>query len=417
MRWHEIFALSNIEILSLLILWSRLNPALNKSVMKNAFIIVALSLITVILDHFDIAWGFVINFTILCALVTWLFKIRIRDVIVHFFIILAIFSSVQLIFTYALSIYKGSMNYSFNNGIIINLATLTVCLMIYKSSLLDKTSQFFFKYYTFIAVAILNITVVILLSIYAWQIDKVFIWRYFVVFLAAIIIWEVINIYFVYQLIKMKEQEKEIRIHEKYIPFLKNLIYEVRQQQHEFKNHLNTLYGIVEIEGDHEARKEVKEYLEALIGRTKPVDQLLNIKDPILSAIIYSKKALAEEKNIAFSVDFEGEIPDYPLGKHDLVELLGNLLNNAIEVAASTSNGEVILTLGTQGTLKTLQVKNTCQSISEIDMARIFDRAYSTKKGKHRGYGLYNVKKIVAAYKGTIELSFDEQYVVFKILF
>ncbi|WHH57666.1 GHKL domain-containing protein [Petroclostridium sp. X23] len=208
-----------------------------------------------------------------------------------------------------------------------------------------------------------------------------------------------------------------IRIHERYIPFLKNLIHEVRQQQHEFKNHLNTLYGIVEIEGDHEARKEVKEYLEALIGRTKPVDQLLNIKDPILSAIIYSKKALAEEKNITFSVEFEGEIPDYPLKKHDLVELLGNLLNNAIEAAESTDNGQVILTLGTQGVLKVFQIKNTCQSISEVDMTHIFDRRYSKKQGKHRGYGLYNVKKIVTAYKGTIELSFDKQYVVFKILF
>jgi two-component system sensor histidine kinase AgrC len=77
----------------------------------------------------------------------------------------------------------------------------------------------------------------------------------------------------------------------------------------------------------------------------------------------------------------------------------------------------VVLTLGIEGMNKIIEVRNTCNSIAGIDTARIFNRGYSTKEGKHRVYGLYNAKRIVDIYHGAMELSFDEQYIVFKVLF
>ncbi|MBU5675011.1 GHKL domain-containing protein [Alkaliphilus sp. MSJ-5] len=198
------------------------------------------------------------------------------------------------------------------------------------------------------------------------------------------------------------------------------MIHEVRQKQHDFKNHLNVLYGLAQTEDDRQAKLEAKQYIESIIDRIKCTDQLLNIKDQVLSAIIYSKKALAEEKEICFEVEFQGEIPEYPMEKYELVELLGNLLDNAIEATESNNNednSKIVLALGKEEEFKLIEVRNNAGTLKGRDIDKIFERSFSTKKGKHRGYGLYNVKRIVNYYNGTIELSFDDSYIVFKILF
>jgi len=234
-----------------------------------------------------------------------------------------------------------------------------------------------------------------------------------------IVILEVLNAVFLYQSIRIKQQEKVINVHKRYIPFLKNMMHEIRQKQHDFKNHLNVLYIIVQTENDGQARERIKEYIEKLTDSIKPADELLDIGDQVLGAIIYSKKVLAEEKNICFEVEFEGEIPEYPIERYELVELLGNLLDNAIEAAegGSDDNSKVILTLGTEGGHRIIEVKNTGKAIRQGDIDKVFRRGFSTKKGKCRGYGLYNIKKIVNDHNGTIGLSSDNCHTVFRISF
>lgn len=249
--------------------------------------------------------------------------------------------------------------------------------------------------------------------------DKAFVWQHIAYLLVAIVIWEGLNIFFLYQSIHIKEQQEIIHIHEKYMLFLTNMVHEIRQKQHDFKNHLNALYGLAQIENSQQAKKEIGQYLEEVIEGIKSTDQLLNIKDPIISAIINTKKSLAEERDISFDVEFQNEIPEYPLEKHELVELLGNLLDNAIEAIENNSSDNprrIAIMLGTAENLKVIEVKNTGRVIQQKDIHRIFERGFSTKKGKHRGYGLYNVRKIVDYYQGTIELSFDGRCTAFKIL-
>jgi two-component system sensor histidine kinase AgrC len=227
------------------------------------------------------------------------------------------------------------------------------------------------------------------------------------------------NIYFLYQSIKINQQNKVILTHEKYIPYLKGLVDEVRQRQHDFKNHFNVLYGLTEIEDSDTSRNELKNYLETIVERIRPVDQLLNIHDTILTAIVYSKKNLAEEKNILFNAMIKNCVPEYPLKKYELVEVVGNLLDNAIE-AVENNDGikkEVNLILGAENGVPIIQVENTKDISCVIEPDKIFEKGFSTKEGKNRGYGLYNIKQLIHYYNGTIELSFSDQLTIFKILF
>jgi len=326
-------------------------------------------------------------------------------------------ASIQFILTSILFWFKGSTDLSFSNGLMVNLAIIIVSILINKFIKFDKAHQYLLKYGNYITLIIVNITGVMLLLIYIWRINEDFVKRYIVYLLFVILLWEGLNIFFLYQSIRIKEQQKTINIHKRYTPFLKSMVHEIRQKQHDFKNHLNVLYGLVQNEEDKQAKEEIKEYLEKLIDNIKSTDKLLNIKDQVLSAIIYSKKALAEENNICFELEFQGAIPAYPFEKYELVEFLGNLLDNAIEAAENDNNCKIILVLGLEENAKLIEVRNTGRTPEKQDINRIFERGFSTKKGKHRGYGLYNVKQIVNYYNGTIELSFEDGYTIFKILF
>jgi two-component system sensor histidine kinase AgrC len=96
------------------------------------------------------------------------------------------------------------------------------------------------------------------------------------------------------------------------------------------------------------------------------------------------------------------------------------LLDNAIEAAEKIDvklEREVLLTLGEEGKKKIIEVKNSGEAIELKNIENIFQKGFSTKKGKHRGYGLYNVKRIVNKNNATIELSFRDKYTIFKVLF
>ncbi len=419
MQWHEIFILSILEIISILLVWGKLNSKLCHIEKRSFLVIIITSIIAVILDMNDVNLGFVVIFAVLCSMIMSLYKVSFKDTIFQFFTVLIMVLSIQFVFTYILSSLIDTMSYSFINGLYVNIATLMVCIIIRRFVVFDKINQYYFKYRYYMITIIINIAGIVLVLMYMWQLNKDFVWNYIAYLLIVIIIWEGLNIFFLYQSIRIKQQQATIYIHEKYIPYLKNMVYEVRQRQHDFKNHLNAIYGLVQIEDDQQAKKEMGQYIESLIDGIKSTDRLLNIKNYVLSAIIYSKKTLAEGKHICFDVEFQDEIPEYPLEKHELVELLGNLLDNAIEAVEannSADNGKIVLTIGIEDDYKVIVVKNTGRTNLEKNIDNMFERGFTTKKGKHRGYGLYNVKKIVDYYSGTIELSFEEEYTVFKIL-
>lgn len=417
MQWHEIFILSILETVSILIVWSKLNKRINIFSEKSAIVAITISIITVILFIYKVDIGFLISFIVLCVMVISLFKMSIKDTILQFFIVLSIMTSIQFVLTYILFLVAGSEDFSFRNGLVVNIAITVVSIFIHKFIKFDRIHQHIMKYGNYITLILVNITGVVLFLIYIWRVNEDFVKSYIVYLLAAILLWEGLNIFFLYQSIRIKEQQRTINIHERYTPFLKSMVHEIRQKQHDFRNHLNVLYGLVQNEEDKQVKDEIKEYLEQLIDNIKSTDQLLNIKDQVLSAIIYSKKALAEEKNICFELEFHGEIPEYPLEKYELVELLGNLLDNAIEAAEDTNNiPRIILILGTEEKSTIIKIKNTGGTLYNQDINKIFRRGFSTKEGKHRGYGLYNVKQIVNYYNGTIELSFEDGYTIFKIL-
>lgn len=417
MQWYEIGILSIVEMIAIIFIWSKVNTRIKVYNKKSIFTIIIMSVIAVILDKYEIDIGFVIIFTLLCYMMGILFRIYWKNVIIEFAIVFIIVISIQFILTYILRLFIDVMTYSFTNGLIINITMLFTCYLIYEILPMYGIRKCFLNYKNNILVIMINIISIILIFMYIWQVNKELVWTNMGYALIIIAVWLCLNVFFLYQHIRIQQQQQIIQIHERYLPILKNMVDEVRQKQHDFKNHLNVLYGLAQFEDTQDFQKEITNYIDTLIGEIKPIDQVLNMKDPILSAIIYYKKSEAENKEIFFELKIQGEVPKYPLEKYELVEILGNLLDNAIEAVDNSDHRSILVILGVENNKPMIEIKNSGKFISNRSMDKIFDKGFSTKKGKHRGYGLYNVKKIVDHYNGTIELSLENMYVSFKTLF
>ena len=145
----------------------------------------------------------------------------------------------------------------------------------------------------------------------------------------------------------------------------------------------------------------------------KPIGKYIIIK-----AIIYNKLCEADRLNIKFLFNVANNSLENNLNDYEISDMLNNLLDNAFEaVINSTDDKVVILNIYEEGKTNIVEVRNSGVAINLAKIESIFERGFSTKKGENRGYGLYNVKKIAEKNGGNVQLSFEENYTVFRVLF
>jgi two-component system sensor histidine kinase AgrC len=240
---------------------------------------------------------------------------------------------------------------------------------------------------------------------------------YISLIIVGIITWTLVVAIVFKQLLQLKQKQKANDIYMEYNPILENLLDDVRAKQHDIKNQLNAIYGIAEKSRDN----ELLEYLDTLIeGYQLSSDEtLLNTGNNIISAIIYSKKIKANKNNIELNCNCYTPFPKYPIEDYEFVDILGNLLDNAIESANNYQRDikkEVYVNLFEENNNTVIEVKNTSLPVGFDTLDKVFEKGYSTK-GNNRGFGLYNVNKIVKSYEGNIQISYEQQQICFKILF
>ncbi len=182
------------------------------------------------------------------------------------------------------------------------------------------------------------------------------------------------------------------------------LVGAVHGQRHDFINHIVVLQEL-NSQADQAA---VSTYLDYLGASVRQVNDVLKINNVFIGSLLNARMAQAETKNIAFQVDVNADLADYGARSFDLVRILGNLINNALD-AVETQGGErfIRVEIEQKGPLVYFQVTNSGRIESEQGDC-LFDPGYSSKSGPHQGLGLYIVKQLVEKLGGSIRLTVDE---------
>nr|WP_296467458.1 GHKL domain-containing protein [uncultured Acetatifactor sp.] len=190
-----------------------------------------------------------------------------------------------------------------------------------------------------------------------------------------------------------KSLEKElqaIRIpQEKYEELLKM----IRIRQHEFRNHLAAIWATQYTYKSYDKLvKAQNDYCGRLIQDNRHY-KLLLIENKVLAGFLYGKLQEIEAEGVSIECEIRGTFRQSVVPIHHLIEMLGILLDNAVQAKRDSDSKEtgILFSLLEKGQSYQFKVCNRFPYTSYDEIATWFQLGESTK-GEGHGLGLYQLR-------------------------
>lgn len=187
------------------------------------------------------------------------------------------------------------------------------------------------------------------------------------------------------------------------------IIEALRANNHEFMNKLHIILGLLHMKKVEEA----KAYIAKVNNEQREIISIImnKIKDPQIAALILGKVSRAKESGIKLTLDSNSFLQNNNnyLSRNDLITILGNLIENAIDSINEKDDDvkDINLLIFNNDECLMINVYDTGCGVSKENIDKIYNRGFSTK-GNSRGTGLNLVKNIVDRYNGEIEVETEE---------
>lgn len=234
---------------------------------------------------------------------------------------------------------------------------------------------------------------------------------YIYIVVGLLIVW-----FLSFRLMRYHYEEK---LQKKYFRAFESVIDQIRSRQHKFQNHLDAVYSLHNIYDEYEVLvEEQKKYLRKLTDYEMPAEVLI-LQNPILIALVYEKITEAQEAGLRIRMKLTCGLEDCEVDDIHMVEVLGTLLDNAIQDMKETGQTEFLIFEVKKEDGITIRVANPHEELKNQEICQMFERGYSTK-GENRGIGLHHVKNLVQ--KNKIELLVenrileDRNYICFSVM-
>ncbi|MFG3247209.1 ATP-binding protein [Streptomyces sp. NPDC048187] len=188
----------------------------------------------------------------------------------------------------------------------------------------------------------------------------------------------------------------------------------LRSQAHEAANRLHTVVSLIELGRAEEAVEFATAELELAQALTDQV--VAAVSEPVLAALLLGKTAQANERGVELVVSQDSRLDDGllppSLPARDLVTILGNLVDNAVDAAQGAVPSRVTVAAytedcGADGSELVLRVSDTGAGVDPARADLVFQRGYSTKPADEggRGLGLALVRQAVRRHGGALTVT------------
>ena len=328
------------------------------------------------------------------------FGFNVKAIFVNNILYMAILSSIQATIIIIFTILFKNETMQTKENLIINLITLFVVLVFLKRLKLKKVSDILQGNEIIIKISLMIFVASIILFIIDYKQKSGFEMLYYIMLGMSLILIIIATIDIGKHKIKAKEAEAELRLHKLYESSFRDLIDEICARQHEFDNHINVIYSQHRLYKTYDELVEAqKKYCGEIVAENH-YNKILSKGNPVILGFLYSKLSEMEKKGIM--VNYQISISDLKCGMpvYKMVELIGNLINNAIE-AVQGKKGKIYVSLVEECDKIQMEISNESEIIDEKRIKDFAKKGYS-EKGKGRGYGLYNFGKICEEYGALI---------------
>ena len=179
----------------------------------------------------------------------------------------------------------------------------------------------------------------------------------------------------------------------------------LRAQTHEFANQLHTISGLVQL-GEFDA---VRDLVGTLTRRRAELSDAITrrISDPAVAALLIAKTSLAAESGVELGLSDESRLAALdPALATDVITVLGNLIDNAVDVSEGSAQRTVTVAVH-DGDELTIAVTDSGPGVPEHLRESIFARGVTSKPDVPggRGIGLALVRLVSAQLGGEVVVS------------
>ena len=327
------------------------------------------------------------------------FKSKIQEIIVNIVLAVIMLLGIQLIPLLVFGIL-GELLIGYENVAIVisNLIILIIAIVLYKKVDLHTISLTFQRNSKLIGLILLLESTLVFLLIFQYKNAYGKVPIKYTVINGIMVLIIILCIHGLLYRIKYQEKQAELEAYKTYSAAFSDLITQIRARQHEFDNHISALCNLHYICKDYdELVQEQSKYAKDVISNNR-FHKLLVSGNPVIAGFLYGKLSSIQEQGIEVTYtfhisEFTSKIPVYLV-----VELVGNLLKNAVEaVKTQQVEKQIHLSCTENENEFCLGVRNRSEKIPLDEIGRFFEKGYSSK-GSGRGLGLYNVKEICEKY-------------------
>lgn len=197
--------------------------------------------------------------------------------------------------------------------------------------------------------------------------------------------------------VKAKEIETELKMQKLYADSFKGMIDHMRLRQHEFNNHIGLLHSMHLKYHTYEELVEAQESYSNMVRKENPFYNLLKCGNSVIIGFLYGR--FVEFDKAGIEITYQVSIQELEIGIpiHKIVEILGNLMNNAVEALLADGERKRLHVSVIENDGLYIEVRNESAYIPYKEIGNFFVKNYS-RKGENRGLGLYNVKQICEEY-------------------
>ena len=204
------------------------------------------------------------------------------------------------------------------------------------------------------------------------------------------------------ELFQLKNEINRIETEKTYYDILEKQNQDLMIFAHDAKNHLS---AIKSLNTDPQIEKYINQMTESLATYSKVSHSGNHTLDVIINKYITE----CEIKGVKFTFDIRLKNLEY-VEDYDLVTILGNLLDNALESAEKSEKREISLSTDYRNTYDILIITNSC----DTQPKSVNEKLFTTKSDKKfHGVGLKSVAKTLKKYNGDYDWEYDQQNKVF----
>lgn len=201
----------------------------------------------------------------------------------------------------------------------------------------------------------------------------------------------------------------------------RHIVSTLRANNHEFMNRIQVISGLLQMGRTQEALSYIGEISATHGELVSPVMQLIHNSN--VAALLLGKMSSLRELDIKMTLLANSYLPEHSrfLTSDELVSVVGNLLENAIEAVDAASDGrnrtvDLQITEDDQGLL--ILISDSGVGIAPEHIPLIHKAGFSTKAAEGRGVGMSLVMGIVEHRGGSLEVDSELGYgTTFTLIF